>query len=438
MTRVHALPAAIQWHEGMLLAPQHFQQQDRRFEALLRRHLALASPFHWGVSHLQYDHALLLAGTLRLLELEAILPDGLHISHCTGEGDAPRLALADVKGVDWQYPVRLYVAVASEQHGGVHSSRYISTESEPLVDASTGDMPLSIPQLQPRLELFAGLPPAGYCALPLLEVRRDCDAFFVEEYLPPVLAVPFDSVLGERCDRLSLLIRQKAATLLESLRARAAEPQQLAESRQQLRSLVAGLPSFEAVLRSGGPHPFVLYHALCELAGHLATLGEERLPPAFSAYEHDEPRRSFEAVFSFLESTLERGVSEAYTRIPLQPEASGFSTRFLPSWMGRELLLEVRGRPGASRQQVLGWLTSCRIGSDGRHRLMRETRTLGVRRELIDSRPGLVPQPHALLFSLESNTPFIRPDERLLLENTLERGEAQVPSDITLLIRSEN
>ncbi|MCY1080019.1 type VI secretion system baseplate subunit TssK [Archangium lansingense] len=438
MTRVYALPAAVQWHEGMLLAPQHFQQQDRRHEALLHRHLALAMPFHWGVSHLQYDHSLLLAGTLRLLELEAILPDGLIVSHRAGQGRELQLALTGLKGVDWQHQVRLYIAVASEQRGGTYPSRYIPIESEPLVDESTGVMPLCIPQLQPRLELFAGLPPAGYCALPLVEVRRDCESFFVEDYLPPLLAVPFDSALGERCDRLSLRIRQKAATLMESIRARAAEPQQVAESRQQLRSLVAGLPSFEAVLRSGGPHPFILYHALCELAGHLATLGEERIPPAFSAYEHQDLRRSFEAVFSFLESTLERGVSETYSRIPLQPEAGGFSTRFLPSWMGRELLLEVRGRPGATRQQVLGWMASCRIGSDARHRLMRETRTLGARRELIDGRPGLVPQPHTLLFSLESNTPFIRLDERLLLENTLEPGEVQAASDITLLVRKEN
>ncbi|PTL82645.1 hypothetical protein DAT35_17795 [Vitiosangium sp. GDMCC 1.1324] len=39
----------------MLLAPQHFQQQDRRYEALLHFHLGLDIPFHWGVSQLQYD-----------------------------------------------------------------------------------------------------------------------------------------------------------------------------------------------------------------------------------------------------------------------------------------------------------------------------------------------------------------------------------------------
>lgn len=30
---------AIQWHEGMLLRPQHFQQADRRIEQLFAYHL---------------------------------------------------------------------------------------------------------------------------------------------------------------------------------------------------------------------------------------------------------------------------------------------------------------------------------------------------------------------------------------------------------------
>jgi type VI secretion system protein ImpJ len=436
MTRVHELPAAVQWHEGMLLAPQHFQQQDRRYEALLQLHFGLAMPFHWGVSQLQYDRSLLVAGTLRILELEAILPDGLIISHRADAGGELQLSLGSLKGMDWQRPVRMHVAVASEQRGA--PGRFVSTTSEPLVDASTGDMPLSIAQLQPRLELFANMPPAGYSTLPLLEVRRDHESFSVEEYLPPLLAVPFDSPLGERCDRITLRIRQKAASLVDALRARAAEPSQLAENQQLLRWLVAGLPAFEAVLRSGTPHPFGLYLALCTLAGHLAPIGESRIPPAFPAYEHLDPLRSFDAVLSFVESTLEQGVSEAYTRVKLQAEAGGFSTRFLPSWMGRELVLEVHGGPNTTRQQLLGWMASCRIGSDGRHRLMRETRTLGARRELIEGRPGLVPRPHSLLFSLEANPSFIRPDERLLFENTLEPREVQSPPAISLLIRNEH
>ncbi|KFE64429.1 hypothetical protein DB31_2223 [Hyalangium minutum] len=421
----------------MLLAPQHFQQQDRRHEALLQLHLSLAMPFHWGVRQLQYDRSLLAAGTLQLQELEAVLPDGLILSHRMGEAGELRLALHGLQGVDWQRPIRLHVAVASERGSAPGPSRFISTTSEPLADESTGSLPLRIAQLQPRLALFAGPPPAGYCALPLLEVRREHEAFAVEDYLPPLLTVPFDSPLAEGCDRLALRIRQKATSLVEQLHTQEAESAQLAGGPHLLRWLVAGLPAFEAVLRTGTAHPFSLYLALCALAGHLAPLSEGRIPPAFPAYEHLDLRRSFQAVLSFIESTLEQGVSEAYTRVQLTPEGGGFSTRILPQWTDRELVLEVHGRAGTTRQQVLGWMAGCRIGSESRHRVMRETRTLGARRELIDSRPGLVPRSGTLLFSLESSSAFIRPDERLVLENILEPGEVHAPAEVFLLIRND-
>ncbi|MDF1750691.1 MAG: type VI secretion system baseplate subunit TssK, partial [Alphaproteobacteria bacterium] len=79
------LPDAIQWHEGMLLAPQHFQQLAVRGEELIAYHTATSSPFHWGIRHLKVDPVQLVSGIFRVLELEAVLPDGLIVTHVQGE-----------------------------------------------------------------------------------------------------------------------------------------------------------------------------------------------------------------------------------------------------------------------------------------------------------------------------------------------------------------
>ncbi|HEV7518390.1 MAG TPA: type VI secretion system baseplate subunit TssK, partial [Thermoanaerobaculia bacterium] len=79
------LPAAIQWHEGMLLAPQHFQQMALRQEDLLGYHAAALSPYHWGVRQMEHDASLLVAGTFRLTALEAVLPDGLVVAWQSGD-----------------------------------------------------------------------------------------------------------------------------------------------------------------------------------------------------------------------------------------------------------------------------------------------------------------------------------------------------------------
>ena len=42
--RARDVPDAIKWHEGMMLAPQHFQQMALRGEQLLVYHVAAAAP----------------------------------------------------------------------------------------------------------------------------------------------------------------------------------------------------------------------------------------------------------------------------------------------------------------------------------------------------------------------------------------------------------
>ena len=70
MASAHDLPGAIQWHEGMLLSPQHFQQLSLRQEELLAYHLRMFAPFHWGVTHLKHDAVMLVSGAYRITELE--------------------------------------------------------------------------------------------------------------------------------------------------------------------------------------------------------------------------------------------------------------------------------------------------------------------------------------------------------------------------------
>ena len=87
----------IQWHEGMLLLPQHFQQADQRMQDLLHFHMASISPFHWGVKGYKVDPVLLINGILRFNELEAVLPDGLVFSHAKSDEGSLEVSLSDLK-----------------------------------------------------------------------------------------------------------------------------------------------------------------------------------------------------------------------------------------------------------------------------------------------------------------------------------------------------
>ena len=81
-TKLLDLPELIEWHEGMLLTPQHFQQLSTRGELLTQFLTTMTTPFGWGVIDLKIDEAALSGGTLGILNVEAILPDLAGISRC--------------------------------------------------------------------------------------------------------------------------------------------------------------------------------------------------------------------------------------------------------------------------------------------------------------------------------------------------------------------
>jgi type VI secretion system protein ImpJ len=64
------------WHEGILLLPQLFQQQEAQQAWQQQQLAALASPFPWGLSTLALDPLALEQGQVRLQQLAGRFPDG--------------------------------------------------------------------------------------------------------------------------------------------------------------------------------------------------------------------------------------------------------------------------------------------------------------------------------------------------------------------------
>jgi type VI secretion system protein ImpJ len=441
LTRAKEIPAAVQWHEGMLLAPQHFQQHTLRQEELLHFHLRRGVPYYWGIHTLRFDPVLLREGLLRVLELEAVMPDGLVVSHEPVKPEDLQVELAPHAEAAKSGPLMVHLAVVADKRGSTGDdsmSRYVSTTSEPLSDQNTKDGALAIAQLKPRLQLIVGTPPARYCALPLLAIRNEGESFRADEYIPPQLAVTPNSALADLCTRVARRVREKAMYLLDAIKApsSAAERSLLEEHKPVIQTLVTQLPSFESLMNAGTVHPFQMYVSLCALAGQLASLGQALVPPVFSTYDHDDARRTFAEVSDFIFKVLEEGIPEAFTRVIMRMEKDAFATRFLQDWGGRELVIGVVGQRGSTEKQLLEWVAGCRIGSESRQRRMREMRVLGAHRQVIERREGLVPKRGMMLFSVEADAKFITPNELLVLENAADQPSLTRPAEISLYVRN--
>jgi type VI secretion system protein ImpJ len=436
------IPESIQWHEGLLLTPQHFQQLALRHEALLQYVAASIAPFNWGVRYLKIDPASLAAGTLRVLELEAVMPDSLVVSFGMRRGEELQVDLAQYAEQLKERPLTVHLAVAAREsdvltRGDI--ARYDSVEGEPVPDENTGEGTLRIPRLRPRLRLLvADTPPKKFVGLPVARVYCRDETFTLTDFIPPALAVERQSPLGVICSWTARRLREKAMYLADQLRlpASGARAGIDHETESIIRSLVASLPLLEAVLGTGASHPYIVYLALCSVAGQVSVMGRSLVPPAFAPYDHNDLRATFEPVLAYISRKVDEGVTASFTAHPFRYEEGVYSLMFGHAWAGKRLVIGVRGGAAMSEPEVVRWGRESVIGSRSRMRAMRESRVLGARRELIERDEDLVPPRGVVLFSLRADPEFVEPDEELQIFNAGEHGPSQRPQEIVLYVRN--
>ena len=443
------IPHAVLWHEGMLLAPQHFQQQALRTEALLHYHLRHASPFHWGIKRLEYDRRLLEhKGTFRVTELEALMPDGLVVSFQEGGGRKLELKLDESQEAELAKESQLiHLVILANKSSDIDSdglnSRYREIQSPPLYDDYSKDLPLQIQQLEPWLRLHFGEPRESDCALPLIKLRKRVAGapFEVSGYEAPRLDVPEHSRLGELCAEVSDRLQKKIGYLRNGLNAVAVDQGGFEQevNRQLLVYLLTALPAFEAVRRTGLCHPFTVYVALCTLAGQVAALSYEKLPPTLSGYQHEAPYNCFKEVTDFILQCLEEGVPESFHINHFKATELGFELAFRPEWLKKRLVLGVVGPEQVSLKELEGWVHDCSIGSVRMRNVMRDNRTVGVKREQLSKCPELAPWGRMMLFELSPDAKddadlFREGGETTLCVEHVLQGKRQSPHPAQLVL----
>lgn len=437
---VEKIPEAIQWHEGMLLTPQHFQQLSLRQEALVQYCALAIQPYFWGVRRLSFDENLLLTGVLRVLQLEATMPDGLVVSHDAAGGDALEIDLKPAIEEMKSCPVTIHLAVRTRSCTTLKGElvRYQSVEGEPIRDENTGEGAVRIPRLRPRLNLVTSEAAPQQCdSFPLAKVQFKDEVFSLCDYVPPTTAVSLESPLGQMCLALAKKLREKAMVLSDQVQAPSAPGSMplVIENKRKIQSLVAGLPLFESILYTGKSHPFPLYLALSSMAGHLAALGSSLMSPVFKPYDHNNLRATYEQVQEFAFRMVSEGISETYMGFPFQFAKGLFELSFDREWADRRLILAVRGQAGMSDEDLIKWGEECLIGSSSGIQSLRDRRILGAARESIAAEEDLVPPRGVMFFLLKFNPEFIKPDEALQIVTISERARKQRPAEIVLHVR---
>jgi len=451
------IPAAIHWHEGLLLTPQHFQQLTSRHEALVQYSAAVYSPFCWGLRRFKHQAISLPTGKLQVTELEAVMPDGLVVSYDAAATSTPlEVDLTKHKELMTDRPLPIYVTVMANQGDPANGNgdRYEQFNGGMVEDPISHAKLREIFRVRPKLTLVP-VPdtlPAKYVGFPIAKLRYTDTYRLDDEFIPPLLTVPSSSADGETLvsrarrladmcsaaaqkvrDRASILLNDEArgANRLHSLPdSDAARLDQMLKT-QRMFSIVGALPVLEAMLLSGGLHPLAVYLGLCGVAGHLSVFGTDMIPDRFEPYNHNDLYATFKPLLDFIERKLDEGLPVSYKSFHFQFKDHSFQLRIDGAWLGKQLALAIQGPREMTVAAVRSWGESSLIASEGKLQEIRKNRTIGVPRVYAERIGDVGPKKGVVLFSL-LDTKQIEPNQVLHILN-----DGTWPTDIVLHVLNE-
>lgn len=320
----------VVWQEGMFLRAQHFQQQDRWLEALVRERAASLRPHGWGLTEFAINRDLLATGQFALANASGVFEDGTPFA-LPGETDQP-------VPLDLPETTRnaiVYLVLPMRQAGsveiaadGVTEGRYNQRGFEAYDTHSGSPQPAELQVGRLRLRYMLETENrAGYHGIGLarvVEVAPDRRVTLDDRWIPPALlcaaAPPLAGLLAE----LTGMLNQRG----EALAARLTQPGSRGVADVSDFLLLQSVNRAQKLLAhwadAGNVHPADFYAALVQMAGDFATFTEAtRRPSDYPPYRHADLQRSFAPVVADLRRSLSAVIEQTATPIPLQERAHG-------------------------------------------------------------------------------------------------------------------
>lgn len=431
----------IQWHEGMFMMPQHFQQNDILIQNLTYFHTSHITPYHWGIIDYSIDPSLLSQGILKVETLHGVMPDGTIVFFPQEPEDSLELVLSEISDKKGGSHT-VYLTLPKFSQKGVDgtrlSHRYKTVEC-PTQDLNTPDSSVSITRLKPILSLtHTRTGHKDKWLLPLCRVARKGKHFSELPYLPPCIYIPSKGDLMRKLKSLAKRVREKILYLQKKVRERARMTSSLYDAQSiwqfdtMRRHLIVGLVSFEGLLQQERLHPFPLYRELIGLGGRCAATQWGGSAPIFSPYQHDNLLECFDEVCTYIEQVLDQ-IVEAYRVHLFDQKERLFRLSLEKNWVKDKLIIGLKSPANVPESSMVQWLNNAVIVSQSHVERAQENRILGAPRAHIQSaqRIKLIPDRGTILCEITPDTRFIAPEEKLYIFNISDQEE-QRPESIVL------
>lgn len=397
MSSIYGLaPYPIQWHEGMMLMPHHFQQNSYAFCFLTQYLSRKLNPIDWGVETIQWDTEKLAQGVLRLSHLEAIFPNKTVFFLPNPKESFLDLTLSTLEPSIKN--TRIYLAIRTQNLDPLQEPKiqYTSFETFDLCDQNTQDRPIRAPLLLPDVFLTANpLDCQHGFSIPVAEITWEGGVWSLDtHYQPPIFWVSQRSYWGQKTLALCQKIRQKILYLQEKINRESFEHTEtdiwVSEYENQYRYLGQSLLPLECdVTSESGLSAQDLWRKLVVFLGHWSTLSAFSPLPSAPVYRHHDCQACFEELFTQIETYMDRMTRGYFFSCFVQEDLSFSHTITANHLIEDHFILGLFLSESQTEMPLQKWSQQCVIASESSFSLVQAKRTLGAKRILKDSLTSL-------------------------------------------------
>jgi type VI secretion system protein ImpJ len=428
----------IVWNEGMILTPQHLQQNDLRFEKLMNIVGRLTSPYPWGFFGLAIDETALPNGEIVINRALGVFPGGFVFDY-DAQIDPPLRAALPVEGAREGTRIPIYLALRRPAVSGVLVSgtdgRLIFGEENQPLDVLTGEQSGQVGRLRPQMTLmFSRDQVDRFELLQVARLRFRGGVFSAEPYIPPMLILDSRHPIHRQCVLLTNTLREKAAVLGESLGTSGVGRDVKADTHRRIfEAVFRELPPLEARLELPECFPYELYFDLCRLTAAIVTTVQAQALPTM-AYLHEDSLVAFKKLIDSTRAAIDQVEALFLTR-PFRQDGSHFQLDAVD--ISDEMVIGLRVNDASYRNEAASWFERAHIGSSSHIEAIVANRIYGAaRRRVTTYEPfGISEDSKMALFIIDATPEYITIAEDLHVEGaTLTSGL----EDISLLMFSQS
>lgn len=323
----------IVWHEGMLLRPQHFQQQDRYYNAQMNLRTQRNALYCWGFFHLELDQQFLSMGKVVVTQASGVLPDGTLFD--IGAEREP-LVLEIPPNTSNK---AVYLALPLVAAGHVETrrpeqedviARYISQTVEVsdsnAGDTNSGSLSCALPAFRLTLESEPGQDVFVRLKLcNVLDMTHDGVVTLDPEFVPTFLHTSGSIFLQSCMKEVISMLAHRGDILAERMRGSSRVGAADVGDFMMLQLINRHEPVWRHFYAVDQLHPEQLYRELLSLLGELATYTPESRRPKLEGvrYQHNDQAICFRRLLDSARQALSMVLEQHAVELPLQQRQYG-------------------------------------------------------------------------------------------------------------------